>query len=339
MSADNGAPAAAPQVDLPGISPGTSGGGAPPAAPAVPKSIDGVVDAVMAEKTGAPAKEKAEKPAPLPPELEAALAPFKVGDKEHKVASIEELRQRAQKGFGAEERFEAASKLEREAKAQRAQMQEQLGQLEALLRSPDGLLKIARHTLGAQADDTLIQLAHEVIEERTMPPEERARRQQLRDMQSKEQRLRELEQREQHRQQTAQEAQLTTHYEQQAHATLKSAGLAINEYNVERWAIEMQAQIDAGQRPDPAIAAKAVSERLGKSTLAHLQSLTPEQLLAALDPILPTIRKLDAERLTRGRKNVAQPPPRTETGQFAPREGNGQQRERTSDWLRELLRY
>lgn len=332
------APAAAePQVSLPGISPGSSG-----RAPQTPKTIDQVVDAVVQQKEGGAANdnaESAEAPA-IPAELAAALAPLKVGDKEIKVASIEELRARAQKGVGAEERFEAAARLERETKAQHAQLQQQLAQLESLFKTPEGLLRIARHTLGAQADDALIEIAHSVIEERTLPPEERARRQQERELRTKAQRLEQLEAQQRQQAQTAQEAQLTASYEQQAQSALKSVGLAVDDYTLERWAIEMQMQIDAGVRqPDPALAARKVQERLGAGSIAHLKALPPEQLLAALEPVLPTIRKLDAERLRAKQKNVgATPaPPRDANGRFQP--SNGAPKQSTSEWLHKLLGY
>lgn len=293
-SADAGgteASASAPAADSqPSVGEGADTAAATPAetsAPAAGASTEAVVDAAEDGPN------------------EDGLYRVKVNKKE-KFVTLKELRVMAQKAEAAEERFEEAARLRKEAAAREREFDGLSKRLQE-----DELLQA--HIAGDQAQ--FYELLAQQLEYDNLSPEEQAKQDAEHDQRRKAKAYDKVKE-EQEAQQRAVQLQADVQALGKLAATeLGNVGISPEhpdfEFAVERWAGELHAANLAGAQLTPAEAAERVAGKYAtvrQSGTAQLASLDGEELLAKLDELGLTdkIRRADAARI--GKRPGKAPP-------------------------------
>lgn len=222
--------------------------------------------------------------------------------------TLDEIRTLAQKGKAADKRFQEAAQLRRELEERGKQFDTVAKRLDE-----DALLR-------AYLDDNqdeFYELLAQRLEYDQLPPEERAKVDERRELERKA-KLHDQTQKEREQEQAAAEvAQYRQRFAAAADQSLAAAGITRDHpeyaYAVERWASEVGAQWEAGNTAYTAEeAAQTVAEKIGSvkaSAVAELTGLEEDDLLKRLDEagLMAKIRAADAKRLER--RPGQRPPP------------------------------
>lgn len=305
------APETAAEPSAPSAAPDTSEGGGEPTG-----GGDVAGDAIAAAK----AEE----------ERQARKWALKYDGKDHEVTSEEELVKLAQKGLGADRRFEEAATLRKQIEAAARRMADDPLEIMTAIHGDEGKAAqiAARRMLAHPKGREIIEaMLLEQYQYESLPEAERKRLDEDRALRARAARADELEQRERERaeaeQRTAAETKRTAEVERlqrtfadEARASLTAAGLDPNDPDIaERWIMQRMAAMDQGVELTAEEAAKRVSERVGGSRKGYLESLGKLDGDALLESIpaavLAKIRAADAARLVGKQRAAAR---QTQTG-------------------------
>lgn len=260
--------------------------------------------AVAVETTSAPETVAPSTDAVTAPEATATpaeLYTLKVNGREEQV-SRDELIARAQKASAADEKFEAAASARKEI--------ERLAPLASKVES-DAMIRA--YLEGDEA--TFYELLAERLEYDNLPPEEKAKVDERRELQRKAKLGEEVERKRAEESQAAQIQADVRELGAIATRELVRVGIAPDSpdyaHAVERWAAELYSAAEAGVKLSPAQAAERVRDWMGRASSSALQSLGSlegDDLLAKLDElgITERFRRADAARLS---KRLGKPPP------------------------------
>jgi len=347
MSDESGSGAGS--VDTGGAAPSgpaeSSGAGAEPSTAAAPET------AQAGSETAAPAETKAERKWRL-----------KYEGKDHEVSSEEELLTLAQKGLGADRRFEDAAKTRKEAEAERAQIrtaakrfaEDPIGAF-AALQGDEGRAAqvIAQQAIrNPRVREQIEAVLLEQMRYEGLPEADRQRIDEDRRLRERASVADRYEAEEKRRQEEAARSRsaaehaakvetLSRTYADEARASLAAVGLDPNDPDIaERWILQRTSALDQGVELTAAEAAQRVADRVGAGRKGYLESLTKLEGDALLEAIpktlLAKINAANAARLTGGKRAAAA---QVRAGKApAPRPAAGPKVEYTADAYARSLR-
>lgn len=336
----------------------TGGASAEPSAPSAAPEV---------ESGGAPADvETPSESAPAP----ARKWALKYDGKDHEIDSEEELVKLAQKGLGADRRFEEAATTRKQVEAAARKMADDpLGVLSALYGDEGKAAQIAATKMmerpGVRAEVQRLLLEHpearaeleaamyERLRYEGLPEDERKRIDEDRTLREKASKVERYEAEERKRAEAAERQRreqahaveverLQRTYAEEARTSLAAVGLDPNDPDVsERWILQRSAALDQGVELTAAEAAQRVADRIGGSRKGYLESLAKlegDALLAALPPaVLAKINAANAARVTgavRAKTREAQ----TGAPRKAPPAAKPKMEVSTDAWLRAMKR-
>jgi len=225
-------------------------------------------------------------PEPKARELDFKPVKLKAGDQEVEVKSLEELTRIAQKGFGAEKKFQEAAKLRQQAE----------GLIETLKDNP---IELMRHpALREKFEAAAEELIWEKIQKEQMTQEER----ELADSKAELERYRRQEQERQKAEQVRQrqelEAKYRADYQKQFVEALETGGIPKSDWSVQRMALYMKQALAQGYKNiTPADVVPLVKKDWQKAQADLYGALDGDRLIETLGAdVVEKIRKADVSK-------------------------------------------
>jgi hypothetical protein len=211
---------------------------------------------------------------------------LKAGDQEVEVKSLEELTRIAQKGFGAEKKFQEAAKLRQQAE----------GLIETIKDNP---IELMRHpALREKFEAAAEELIWEKIQKEQMTQEER----ELADSKAELERYRRQEQERQKAEQVRQrqelEAKYRADYQKQFVDALETGGIPKSDWSVQRMALYMKQALAQGYKNiTPADVVPLVKKDWQKAQADLYGALDGDKLIETLGAdVVEKIRKADVSK-------------------------------------------
>lgn len=282
-------------------------------------SAEAVAEVLDAHQGGEEATEIGESEEQAPEALEGAEAAeggedgerftIKV-DGEEKAVTLDELRTMAQKGAGAERKFEEAAKLRKQYEAEVAQLRKELG--------GDPLIR-AYLTGGREA---VLAALVEDLEFESLPEEEREKRTKQRELEEKARRAEEYEKRERERLEAQQAEQMQGQIVQQMTSALEAVGVGAKPAAIRRMAILAEAAVEERANVTMEQLAEQVRDEM-RGDLGSWLPEDPDALVELLgDERMKLLREREAARLKSRTADISRTKPKP-NGERKPRPKRG----------------
>jgi len=229
--------------------------------------------------------------------LETLLGRHKIGlklDGEEKDFSFTELQKMAQKGYGADARFDEAATMRKESQAQQ-QVFETF--LTALRDNPSAVLS-QENMLGSKYREHIEGELTRQLQEEMLSPEEREQNAKLKEFDEMKAKLASQEQHAENARAKALEDQYATDYDNKITAALTTSGLPKTPQTVQRMAQLMQASLVKGIDADPSELVEIIKDEYKSDISTMLGGVSNDDLLGFLgDDVASKLRKVDLSRL------------------------------------------